>query len=108
MKSNQEIAESWRKHVQAFESSGLTRNGYCQRNGVNVYQLDYWRRRFKKSKPPGPSPADTWIPVRVRDDQASEKGSGVCLRISRLAIEVKPGFDRELLTDVLRTIGPIC
>jgi hypothetical protein len=108
MKSNRELAESWRKHMQAFESSGLTRNGYCQRNGINVYQLDYWRRRIKKSNPPGLASENGWIPLRVRDDQASEKGSGVCLRIGRLAIEVKPGIDRELLTDILRTIGPIC
>jgi hypothetical protein len=108
MKSNQELTESWRHRVQAFESSGLTRNGYRQRNGIKVHQLDYWRRKFRKLNSTDRGPAGGWIPLKIREDQAIERGSGVCLRIGRLEIEVKPGFDRQILTDVLGIVDPIC
>jgi len=108
MKSNPEVTRSWRKHVQEFESSGLTRNRYCQGTGIKVYQLDYWRKKLRKLDATGKGAAKGWIPLQIRDDQEIEKGSGVCLRIGRLSIEVKPGFDRQLLAEVIRIVDPIC
>jgi hypothetical protein len=34
--------------------------------------------------------------------------AGIRLRIGRLSIEVAPGFDHELLADVLRVAGSAC
>lgn len=36
----------WTRHVRAFEASGQTRQGYCDRRGLAVGSLDYWRRRL--------------------------------------------------------------
>jgi len=44
------------------------------------------------------------IPVQIRD----EEHSGIDLRIGRVNISVKPGFDPLLLADVLRTINAVC
>jgi hypothetical protein len=108
MKSNSEVTEYWRQHVQAFESSGMARSRYCEHNQIRLYGLDYWRKKFRKSDPANASPDKHWIPLQIHDDQAAERGSGICLRIGPVVIDVKPGFDRELLTDVLRVIGPAC
>src|SRR6266700_2375254 len=36
--------------LRAFKNSGLTRREFCQRHGIPVTTLDYWRRR--QSRPP--------------------------------------------------------
>jgi transposase-like protein len=36
----------WATRVAAWERSGLSRRVWCDRHGVNVHTLDYWRRRL--------------------------------------------------------------
>lgn len=108
MKSSQELKEHWQQQVRAFESSGMTRRRYCEQKQIRIYQLDYWRKKLGKSNPTVQGSTKGWIPLRIRDEQVVQKASGICLRIGRLAMEVKPGFDRELLTEVLRVVSPVC
>ena len=109
MKASEELSKYWHHHVEAFAGSGLSRVAYCQKNQINTYQLDYWRRKFKGVEPTGGSDArNVWVPVEVREEEGAGPGDGIRLRIGRLTIEVKPGFDRELLTAVLRVVGPVC
>jgi hypothetical protein len=108
MKSTQDNREHWRQQVREFEVSGLSRQSYCDQKQIKIYQLDYWRKKFGKAESVEPISTKSWIPLAVRDDRAAEETSGICLRIGRLAIEVKPGFDRELLAEVLRVVDPTC
>ena len=43
-------ADDIRRTIEEFHSSGLTRREFCQRHGIPVTTLDYWRRR--QSRPP--------------------------------------------------------
>ncbi len=108
MKFSQDIASDWQKHVEAFERSGMTRRRYCERHQIRPYQLDYWRKKFRKSHSAAEGPETDWIPLQVEDDRVNARPSGICLRLGRLTIEVKPGFDPELLGDVVRALGPAC
>ncbi|HYU46397.1 MAG TPA: hypothetical protein VEK84_09495 [Terriglobales bacterium] len=47
----QRSANDVRGILQEFKNSGLTRREFCQRHGIPVTTLDYWRR--KQSRPPG-------------------------------------------------------
>ena len=33
----------WEKHIKAWRTSGLSRQAYCQREGLKPTTLDYWR-----------------------------------------------------------------
>ena len=33
----------WEKHIKAWRTSGLSRNAYCQREGLKPTTFDYWR-----------------------------------------------------------------
>jgi nicotinic acid mononucleotide adenylyltransferase len=33
----------WEKHIKAWRASGLSRNAYCQREGLKPTTFDYWR-----------------------------------------------------------------
>jgi hypothetical protein len=96
MKADLEKAAHWQQHLEAIKSSGLTRKAYCEKNGLKVTTLDYWYRRLNPSQNENREDKKAaWIPLHVSDD----RGSGIDLRLGKIAITVKPGFDAELLTD---------
>ena len=52
----------WRRHVEAWRSSGLTQKQYGAKHGINALTLAHWSCLLKrKSSPPG----QTLVPVRV-------------------------------------------
>ncbi len=105
MKATEETTAYWRQQVQAFENSGLKRTAYCAQNQIKLFQLDYWRKKF--SKPKGESPKTGWIPLRIKEGKA-QVAAGFCLRIGKLEIQIRRGFDRELLAEVLHVVGQAC
>lgn len=36
----------WQKHIKAFESSGLSRAGYCRSEGVSLDRFSYWKKKL--------------------------------------------------------------
>jgi len=109
MRFNKERAEYWQHHADVFKESGLTRKEYCQNNQIKLYQLDYWRRKLKESQANGN--LDTrkdWVPLQIHEDHGTDKGSGIRLCIGRMSIEVEPGFNAELLSEVLRVVSTAC
>ncbi len=105
MKTNPEKTIYWRQQIEAIKSSGLTRKVYCEQNGIKLSTLDYWCQKLshleKGNKPNGIG----WIPLQIREDGPS---SGIDLRVGRITIVVKRGFDPSLLADVLRTVNTLC
>ena len=108
MRFNQELTEHWQQHAQAFQSSGMTRRRYCELKQIKPYQLDYWRKQLRKPDLPVRSSTKSWIPLQLKNDREIEHQSGILLRIGRLTIEVSQGFDRDLLSEVIRVVGPVC
>ena len=106
MKASEETTAYWKQQVQEFGKSGLTRTAYCEQNQIKLFQFDYWRHKL--SKPKGANSRPGWIPLRINDNGSREKSGGICLRIGKLEIEVRRGFDLELLAEVIRVVGPAC
>jgi hypothetical protein len=107
-KANEKATRYWQQHVEAFNSSGLTREAYSKKNGFLVYQLDYWGKKFERLKGTQTVAAgNQWMPVNICDD-ATEKESRIELWIGSVRIEVKRGFDSKLLAELIRTVGTEC
>ncbi len=107
-KSSEEIIQYWQQHVEAFKSSGLTREAYSKENGIRVYQLDYWRKKFLPSKrKPAIDSKNQWVPVKISNDPG-EKSSSIDLWIGTVRVEIKPGFDPTLLTEIIRAVDTQC
>ena len=105
MKSNPEAASYWQQHIDALQESGLTRKAYCERNQIKISTLDYWRHQLSTSPKQGSKANQAgWIPLQLGDDETS----GIDLRIGRIVVTVRPGFDPSLLTELLRTIDALC
>jgi hypothetical protein len=105
MKTSEETIAYWKQQIEAFEKSGLSRRAYCEQDQIKLFRLDYWRHKFAKPKTTSSRPG--WIPLRIKESGVDGSG-GIRLRIGKLEIEVRRGFDSALLAEVLRVVSPAC
>jgi hypothetical protein len=86
----------------------LTREAYNKKNRIQAYQLDYWRKKISRmDKTQEAIPANQWVPLKISDEQ-TERDSHIDLWIGPVRVEIKRGFDPELLAELLRTAGAGC
>lgn len=98
----------WQRHVETFNTSGLTRKAYSKQARINVYRLDYWRKKLSRmGDAPEQTPVQQWMPVKVTEESANN-GSPIDLWIGSVRIEVKPGFDKNHLAAIIRAAGSAC
>jgi len=90
---------TWEHRMAAYKSSGQSARRWCAENGVNVTQLYYW---LKKESTPA---EQAWLPVEIKGP-ATE--SAMTIRVGEVTVEVKPGFDPDLLLRVVKTLGALC
>ncbi len=73
-KATKEVFKYWQRHVASFKASGLTREAYSTKNRMQVYQLDYWRRKISRmAKTEEAISAVEWLPLKIRDDLAPKQ-----------------------------------
>jgi hypothetical protein len=107
MRLRERAVNRWRRVVEEFQTSGLSRKQFCEVRKIKGHSLDYWRARFRsEGRSPTTSPTE-WIPVRLTEEAKTERCS-ISLRVGRVEIEVKHGFDARLLAEVLRVVNPPC
>jgi len=106
-KATKEEFKHWQRHVESFDASGLTRKAYSKKNRIQVYQLDYWRRKISRMDKTQDIPGVQWVPLKISDEPA-ERDSHIDLWVGSFRIEIKPGFDPKLLAELLRTVGAGC
>jgi hypothetical protein len=55
----------WKKYVEEYKASGLTREAYSKRKRIQVYRLDYWRKKFsQQSKTFETLSTDRWSRIK--------------------------------------------
>lgn len=97
--------KQWRQHVESYRSSGLTRKAYCERNQIKESTFGYWCKKMKRTEQGLDKCLEPmWIPLQVSE----ERSSGINIRFGNITLEIKPGFDKTLLVELLRTIGALC
>jgi hypothetical protein len=106
MTKQQERHQLWRERITAFRSSGQSVREWCTGNGIRPQQMWYWLRRLETKHPEGDSP--TWLQAVVNVGAVSQDTGGLIVRVGKAAIEVRPGFHPELLSQVVRTLSFIC
>lgn len=103
-KTYDESRQLWSSRVETFKASGLTQAQFCKNNGYKVKQFNYWLRKFRELNNGSNNNEMKWIPVSVEDPRASK----INIRIGSAVIEVENGFDANLLTEVIKTLGAVC
>jgi hypothetical protein len=102
----------WRALVRRQELSGLSVRAYCRREGVKESAFFWWRRELPHRRdkcPPDPRPQETvrFLPVQMASDRKAEDGSVEIQCDNGRRILVRPGFDRQTLSDVLAVLETV-
>lgn len=107
MSKNEELRQKWAERVANFRASGQTTTEWCAANDIKVNQLRYWLRKHKKQEEENSSDMATpWLSVGM-EHLAGASGS-VVVKIGKAVLEVKPGFNKKLLQEVVSALTELC
>ena len=73
---------NWERHFTAWQSSGLTRRSYCEREGLSLSTFDYWRRQARPNSVTAKQPAAASLPLTLVAARvvAAQNDTGLVLR----------------------------
>lgn len=91
----------WEAKIANYHASGLTAQEWCVANGERLNQLKYRIKQINRAKKANSS-APRWLPVAVNE---TGRDNTMIVRIGAASIEVKPGFDPDLLSTVVRVLA---
>lgn len=88
--------ERWTRIVNDYQQSGLTLRAFCKEHELSYYQLQYWRKRFKKQ--PACSDRTAFMPLKVKRNTLST----ISIWHGEFRIELTADFDPDILQRLLR------
>ena len=98
-----EQQQQWENRIEKYRASAQSVKKWCAENNVKPSQLWYWLRKFKTNDETEISHSNQWLQVEVRDYTPMD--NALLVRVGDACIEVKPGFDPALLSQVVRTLA---
>ena len=88
-----------------YERSGLSQKAFCQRHGVALSTLQYWRRRARDTNQ-APTPSFVEIPQVSGMSRSLSNEAAVIIELpGGVRFEIPTGTDAQWLSGLLRAIG---
>ena len=105
--------EAWKKHIAEFRASGLTTREWSDKYNIKITKFRYWIRKYKEVdlSEYEPKSKSDWVALEVVDSSESKpeaENSSMEVKIGPASIPVKPGFDKKLLSDLVKTLSELC
>lgn len=112
----------WRERVNQFRASGESMTKWCNENNLKVYQLQYWLKKYKDEDSVESNSSTKWVTVSLDESisknnldiqekqniQKTKVHDNLSITIGKSTIEVKQGFDSNLLLDVVKVLTSLC
>ena len=102
-----EKRQLWEIRVSDFRSSNQRAPQWCAAHDVKLHQLRYWIRKFRSMEEKPTAKATQWLSVEVGEIRSCSHSNVLPIRVGKVTIEVRPGFDPNLLSDVVRTLAAL-
>lgn len=99
-----ENRQQWEARVAEFKASRQSTTAWCVAHDLNIHQLRYWIRKFNTVNEPTVKETQ-WLSVEVGEFNTICNPKALTIRVGKVTIEVSPGFDPTLLSDVVRTLA---
>ena len=94
-----------RQLLDRYERSGLSQKAFCQRHGVALSTLQYWRRRARDTDQE-PTPSFVEMPQVSGMARALSSEAAVIIELpGGVRFEVPTGTDAQWLSGLLRAVG---
>ena len=88
----------WKRNLQEYRKSGLSRKEFSARNGFNKSTLDYWFARISKEKR-----AQGMVEVKLSSNPTANPTLQIVVA-GKYRIEAHRGFDRNLLCEMVKAL----
>ena len=96
----------WRVLYKKYKASGLNLTAWCRENKIGKTTMYKNAMMFEKEKA-----ADNleWAPIIIENNNKQDVGKeSLVLNIKEVSINIKDGFNKKTLEDVLEVIRKIC
>jgi hypothetical protein len=103
-----EIRKLWVKRTSEYKASGMGVSEWCKISNVKKSQVWYWLKKFRDEKTTDKTKTQ-WMEANVENIKpTNNKENIVVIKIGPASIQIKPGFDKSLLEDVIKVMTKIC
>lgn len=100
--------EVWTARVNDWRSSGERVATWCERHGIGRSQFYYWLRKLSKTEGSGSvAPSAQWVSLHLEEPAVAEQPP-ILVKIGAAIIEVRPGFEPEVLAGVFKALQGLC
>jgi EAL domain-containing protein (putative c-di-GMP-specific phosphodiesterase class I) len=94
----------WEKQVKRWQASGMSMHAWGKKQGISDKTLGNWRRKLQQQKEVQNQVPSGWQEVK-RTTYDRSAAMGIKLEVNeKIKIELKQGFDPQLLMDVVRVL----
>mgnify|MGYP000906009627 FL=1 len=98
-KDREQLRQLWAARIADYHAIGLTMAAWCARHQIRVDQLKDWLYRRQLHNPPPAAAGPRFLPLTV-----TEPSPTLTVRVGSVQIDLKPGFDPQLLKAVVRAL----
>jgi len=95
----------WKQQIEQWQQTGLSQAEYCRRNNLKHHQLVYWKKRYVETQT-----EVSFAAVQLADlfdIPTSDQASLAVVIDHHLKVEIKEGFDPQLLRQVIAVLRGI-
>ena len=106
MANHNELRKEWEGRISDFTLSGQSGAAWCAANQINLQQFYYWRKRLMLENQIGNQSPD-WVTFEV-SKPTIDTHDPIRVLVGEVIIEVKQGYDSNLLLNVIQTLRSSC
>ncbi len=101
--------DTWKRLVVELERSGLTREQFARRRGLNLGNFTFWYYKLRaEARANPPTQAIQFVPVRVTRPDSGEGLDVFEARIRELALRFRVGADVDYVSALLGRLAAPC
>ena len=104
MDEKEKLRLLWKERVKDYKVSGLSMKKYCEKQNLKVHQLQYWNQKYETDN----KEESGWVSVNLNNNSINSNCQPVYLNVGVCRLEVKPGFDKTLLKELIKVLTEIC
>lgn len=102
--TKEQLRQEWQAKTAEYEASGKRQSVWCRENGIKLRNFNRWYNKLKRQSASTPA-VQGWVPVKITNESVNPS---LNLRIGKVNIEIKEGFQPSLLAEVVKALGEIC
>jgi len=96
----------WEARYAAWKESGQSIAAWCRQQEIKAHQMYYWVQQLEHNDIAAETSSETqWLTVQVDEEPFPSSGEGpILLHVGAISVEVRPGADMHLLTDIVHVL----